>query len=72
MYKVLGSTLLKSGERMEVGVIQAPDAEWRERLSAFLIHKGSDWVPQVEAALAGPLDPSATGGFHNAAFNESF
>ena len=56
MYKVLGTVQIKSGERMEIGVIHAPDGERRERLSEFLIHKGPDWVPQVEAALAGPLD----------------
>jgi GNAT superfamily N-acetyltransferase len=56
MYTSLGSARIKSGEVMEIGVIQAPDPLWTDRLSAFLNHKGPDWVPQVEAALNGPLD----------------
>src|SRR5579884_1431905 len=45
---------------METGVVRAPDADWRPRLVQFLAHKGDEWRPQIDEALAGPLDDLAT------------
>ncbi len=56
MYSPLGLTRLKSGEIMNIGVLDAPDAVWRGCFSRFLAHKGSDWLPQIELALSEPLD----------------
>jgi GNAT superfamily N-acetyltransferase len=60
MYSQLGFETLKTGERMEVGVVRGPDADWRDRLTTFLGHKGDDWRPQIDWALAGPLDDLQT------------
>ena len=32
MYERLGEATLKSGQRMEIGVVTAPDADWRDRI----------------------------------------
>lgn len=52
----LGETQLKTGERLEVAVVAAPEPEWRERLGSFLGHKGPEWLAHVNRALEGPLD----------------
>jgi hypothetical protein len=56
MYTRLGDAKLKTGETMQIGVIVAPDAEWRERVAAFLGHKGPSWCEHIRRALDGPLD----------------
>jgi Acetyltransferase (GNAT) domain len=56
MYTRLGEEELKTGERMEVGVVAGPDAAWRDRVAPFLGHKGSDWQAHIVRALEGPLD----------------
>jgi GNAT superfamily N-acetyltransferase len=56
MYTRLGEAQLKTGERMEIGVVVSPDAEWRERVAAFLGHKGPSWREHIARALDGPLD----------------
>jgi GNAT superfamily N-acetyltransferase len=43
MYQSLGQVALKSGERVEAGVIDCPDAEWASRIEALLGHKGESW-----------------------------
>jgi hypothetical protein len=60
MYRQLGFETLKTGERMEVGVVRSPDADWRAQLTTFLGHKGPDWRLQIEGALAGPLEDLQT------------
>lgn len=56
MYETLDCKVLRSGEKMEVGVVVGPDPEWYEALSGFLSHKGPDLLWQVQQALAVPLD----------------
>ena len=43
MYDKLGEVLLKTEERMEVGVITAPDEQHAEEVKQFLGHKGGNW-----------------------------
>ncbi len=52
----LGSTKLKTGETMEIVRVTAPDAEFRDRVLAFLAHKGPDWQVPMEQNLAAPLE----------------
>jgi hypothetical protein len=56
MYTQLGGEELKTGERMEVGVVTSPDAAWRDRIAPFLDHKGPEWRAHIVRALEGPLD----------------
>jgi GNAT superfamily N-acetyltransferase len=56
VYRRLGDAALTTGEKIELGVVEAPDAEWADRLVPFLIHKGGDWNYHVKAALTRPLD----------------
>jgi hypothetical protein len=56
MYTRLGEERLKTGERMEVGVVAGPDAAWRDRVAPFLRHKGPQWSEHIARALEGPLD----------------
>lgn len=43
MYRGLGQVELKSGERVEMGVVKAPDADWAESVGKMLLHKGDPW-----------------------------
>src|SRR5947209_8971345 len=56
MYERLGEATLKSGERMEIGVITAPDAEWTERIVPFLGHKGEPYASHIRRSNEGPMD----------------
>lgn len=56
MYRPIGSGRLSSGEEITLGVVEAPDPEWRERIVPFLIHKGGDWNYHIRQALSEPLD----------------
>jgi hypothetical protein len=60
MYERLGETVLKTGERMEIGVIMAPDAEWRDRIVPFLGHKSEPYASHIRLSNAGPLDDLET------------
>jgi hypothetical protein len=60
MYERLGEAALKSGQRMEIGVITAPDAEWRERIEPFLGHKGEPYASHIQRSHEGPLDELET------------
>ncbi len=60
MYMPLGEALLKSGERMQVGVVRGPDPDWKPALTAFLGHKGPVWRQHIAGALDGPLDSLET------------
>src|SRR5947209_18028776 len=56
MYELLGETTLKNGEKMEIGVVTAPDPEWRERIVPFLGHKGEPYASHLRRSSEGPLD----------------
>ena len=43
MYEPVDMITLKSGERVEVGVVKGPDPDWAERIEALLEHKGETW-----------------------------
>ena len=60
MYEQLGETALKSGERMQIGVITAPDAEWKDCIVPFLGHKGEPYASHIRLANDGPLDELQT------------
>ena len=51
MYEPLGHLELKSGERVEVGVVNGPDLDWAGRIEDLLSHKGVDWSWQIRQAL---------------------
>ena len=56
MYAVFGEGRLTTGERLDIGVVDAPDPDWAARLIAFLRHKPPDWDYQIRSSLTGPLD----------------
>jgi len=56
MYRALGEGRLSTGEAIELGVVQAPDADWADRIAPFLIHKGGDWNYHIRLTLSQPLD----------------
>src|SRR5688500_1900224 len=60
MYTPLGSETLKTGERMEIGVVQGPDPEWLPRVVPFLGHKGPDTRVHIRRSLEEPLDALQT------------
>ncbi|MDE2887154.1 MAG: hypothetical protein OXR72_03005 [Gemmatimonadota bacterium] len=43
MYEPVDTITLKSGERVEAGVVKGPDPDWAERIEALLEHKGEMW-----------------------------
>ena len=51
MYTALGSVHLKSGEKVEIGVVSGPDLEWAERVEKLLGHKGPVWQWQNSATV---------------------
>lgn len=56
MYTRMGEAVLKSCERMEIGVVLGPDPEWLPRVAPFLGHKNADDRAHIERSLEGPLD----------------
>ena len=56
MYRQIGSGRLSSGEDIVLGVVEAPDPAWLERIGPFLSHKGGDWNYHIRQALTEPLD----------------
>ena len=60
MYTKLGEAVLKTAERMEVGVITAPDAPHAEEVKQFLGHKGGNWEWHIERCVAEGLDALET------------
>ena len=56
MYTTFGSEVLKSGERLEVGVVTAPDAEFGDAIQRLLVHKGPEWALHMGATLRGETD----------------
>jgi GNAT superfamily N-acetyltransferase len=60
LYTKLDDVKLKSNERMEIGVVGAPDAEYAQRLHDHLKHKGDPWIWHVDKALQSTLDDLET------------
>jgi len=60
MYTPLGEGRLKTGERLHLGVVAAPDDDWLPALIPFLGHKSADFRAHVRQALEGPLDGLST------------
>ena len=60
MYNKLGEVLLKTEERMEVGVITAPDEQHAEEVKQFLGHKGGNWEWHIERCVTEVLDALET------------
>ena len=60
MYNKLGEVNLKTEERMEVGVITAPDAPHAEAVKQFLGHKGGNWEWHIERCVTEVLDALET------------
>lgn len=60
MYERLGEATLKTGERMELGVITAPDAGWQDRIMPFLGHKQEPYASHIRRSHEGPLDALET------------
>ncbi|MBA3709951.1 MAG: GNAT family N-acetyltransferase [Planctomycetes bacterium] len=55
MYTALAPVTLKSGERVEFGVVAAPDADWSARLQKLLLHKDDIWQWQNTELLTTPV-----------------
>ena len=60
MYDKLGTVKLKTEERMEVGVITAPDAPHAEEVKQFLGHKGGNWEWHIQRCVIETLDALET------------
>ena len=60
MYEGIGKVVLKSGERVEMGLVRAPDAEWAERIEALLGHKGDPWNWQNREVLRSDVGIAVT------------
>jgi GNAT superfamily N-acetyltransferase len=56
MYRHLGIVTLKTGEQMEMGVVQCPDPSWGAQVIPLLGHKSRESREHFQAAFAGPLD----------------
>lgn len=60
MFNKLAEAVLKTGERMEVGVITAPDAPHAEEVKAFLGHKPGNYKWHIERCVTESLDALET------------
>ena len=60
MYDKLGEAVLKTGERMEVGVITAPDMPHAEEMKQFLGHKPGNYKWHIERCVTEVLDALET------------
>ncbi|RKU15157.1 hypothetical protein C6500_20905 [Candidatus Poribacteria bacterium] len=56
MYDKLGKVILKTEERMEVGVITAPDVPHAEEIKQFLGHKPGNYKWHIERCVTEVLD----------------
>ncbi len=56
MYSRMTDETLKSGERMEVGVVLGPDKNHSEKIKPFLSHKPEVWGWHIEKSLKEGLD----------------
>ncbi len=53
MNRKLCETRLKTGEKMEIYVVSAPDDEHEDDVLSFLRHKGKIWLWHMKAAFRG-------------------
>src|SRR5919108_4934663 len=60
MYRPLGAATLKTGERVELGVVLGPDPDWAERIAVLLSHKPGEYRYHIGEALRRPLDELET------------
>lgn len=60
MFNKLEEAVLKTGERMEVGLIAAPDAPHAEEIKQFLGHKPGNYKWHIERCVTEPLDALET------------
>lgn len=60
MYEKLGESVLKTGERMEVGVISVPDAPHADEIKKFLGHKPGNYKWHIERCVNESLDDLET------------
>ncbi len=60
MYTRLADETLKSGERLEVGVVLAPDEAHAEQVKPFLAHKQMPYKWHIEKSVHEPLDDLET------------
>ena len=60
MYNQLGEVVLKTEERMEVGVITAPDESYAEEVKQFLGQKGGSYKWHIERCVTEVLDALET------------
>jgi len=56
VYRKLALETLKSGEVMEVGCVETPDAQWGERVEGALAHKPPIWLYHIHKAVLGETD----------------
>ncbi len=60
MYRYLGSARLKTGEQMEIGVVECPDPSWGAQVKPLLGHKDRPTQEFFNAAFERPLDDLET------------
>ncbi len=60
MYKILGNTVLKTGQQMEVGVISAPDASHADEIMKFLGHKPGIFKWHIDRCVTESMDALET------------
>ena len=60
MYTRLGEAVLRTGEPMQIGVVECPDPSWAGQIGPLLGHKGTEWRHHIEAALQESLDALET------------
>ena len=56
MYRKFAEETLKSGEVMEVGCVETPDAQWGERVERAHGHKPPIWLYHIHKAVLGETD----------------
>ena len=56
LYQRLGSSTLKTGETVEIGLVVPVDPPSTDRLKKLLGHKGWEWVYQIGLSLEGKTD----------------
>ena len=59
MYTDLGTITLRSGARVQAGIVRGPDGDWAARVAPMLRHKGEPWNWQIESLLTRELDLEA-------------
>lgn len=60
MYERYVTTTLKTGEEMEIGVVEAPDQEHADEITSFLGHKPGEFKWHIERSLRESLDELET------------